>query len=723
MSENLFNYMLEMDLDIEFEKPILQAKKIKRSFLYEDFARSGISDQTIDYYVQSGYLSETENYWILNYPCLNRNYKTDYYEMRLKDPKPGQGKYIKPKGQSSRFFRPLHLPVENIFNKSIPLMITEGSKKAIKAVQEGFCCISLSGVYNWKQNPENDDIVNKSSMDDNSELFNDIIPDLKNNDFENKTIILAYDSDMWHNPKVKTALYQLTAYLISEQNVVVKILKMPDGDAKGIDDFLLKYGKEKFEELVNNASVVSLKDIQSELTDKKQLAKFPISIFPKEIQKLIINIHKRYDAPIEYIACVFLCNISIIICGHYSINVKADSNWIEFPILWLILIGNPSQKKTPCLKFGKDILDNFDLYLNELYSREYLEYKYAMENYKRKIEDRKKKSKDGCDTKEIPQAPEEVHRARLTTQNITTESLYDIIKANNTYSLGVAIYIDELLFLLNSFNQYKKGGNDKQYFLQSWSKLKQNIVRKSHKIDYTVDVGHNIVGGIQPKVLYQTLLKDGIESTDGMIERWLYCCSDYLEKGFLFSNYEHCDLKETNIFQKLCEEIFYNIFSDYTVVKEYYLSEDAQKIFIDYYNKIIEKKKSSKVNDLVKSYLQKQTNYVARFSLIIHMFYDYKNPIISADIVRKAIKVSYYFINCFLNIINNKVDANPLEDLAISYLKTKNIKDISPTKLFKTNENKYKSTDRAKRVLENLAQKGYGRLIKAKNGVKFVFYS
>lgn len=99
---------------------------------------------------------------------------------------------------------------------------------------------------------------------------------------------------------------------------------------------------------------------------------------------------------------------------------------------------------------------------------------------------------------------------------------------------------------------------------------------------------------------------------------------------------------------------------------------------------------------MVKSYLQKQTNYVARFSLIIHMFYDYKNPIISADIVRKAINVSYYFINCFLNIINNKVDANPLEDLAISYLKTKNIKDISPTKLFKTNENKYKSTDRAK---------------------------
>ena len=712
-----FKYMKPYGLDANFGDEISLEEAENNSFLFDDWANSGINKTTICRYIQGGYLEDKGESWKLNYPDLTSNQITDYYEIRLKNPKEGQGKYIKPKGQHSRLFRPIDLDPEIIFNKT-PIIITEGSKKAIKAVQEGFNCLSLSGVYNWKQKPQKSDTQDNEWLD----YFSDIIPDFKNGIFEKRIITLAYDSDMWHNPKVKTALYQLAAYLISEQNVVVKILKMPDGDAKGIDDFLLKYGKEKFEELVNNASVVSLKDIQSELADKKQLAKIPISIFPKDIQKLIINIHKRYDAPIEYIACVFLCNISIIICGHYSINVKADSNWIEFPILWLILIGNPSQKKTPCLKFGKDILDKFDLYLNELYSREYLEYKYAMENYKRKIEDRKKKSKDDCDIKEIPQAPEEVHRARLTTQNITTESLYDIIKANNTYSLGVAIYIDELLFLLNSFNQYKKGGNDKQYFLQSWSKLKQNIVRKSHKIDYTVDVGHNIVGGIQPKVLYQTLLKDGIESTDGMIERWLYCCSDYLEKGFLFSNYEHCDLKETNIFQKLCEEIFYDIFSDYTVVKEYYLSEDAQKIFIDYYNKIIEKKKSSKVNDLVKSYLQKQTNYVARFSLIIHMFYDYKNPIISADIVRKAINVSYYFINCFLNIINNKVDANPLEDLAISYLKTKNIKDISPTKLFKTNENKYKSTDRAKRVLENLAQKGYGRIIKASNGVKFVFY-
>ena len=557
---------------------------------------------------------------------------------------------------------------------------------------------------------------------ENLELFADIIPDLKNYNFENKEIILGYDADMWRNPKVFQALYQLAAYLISEKQSIVKILELPDGEAKGIDDFLVKYGRENFQELVDNAKQISLSYIQEKLADKKDILPFPIDIFPKKISDLIKTLSKNYDAPIEYFACVFLSVISIIICGHYSIKIKNNSDWIEYPILWIMLIGNPSQKKTPCLNVGKQILDACDYLLELKYQDEFIKYKNAKYSYKKEMERIKKEKSE---VRELPQEPEPARKARLTTQNTTIESLYDLINANKKYFLGVALYIDEITFLINSFNQYKHFGNDKQYLLQSWNKIKQNIVRKSSKTDYTFDVGHNIIGGIQPKVLYKTLFSGGIESDDGMIERWLYCCSKYTEKGYDIDETENLleIERENNCFEEFCTNLFHDIFEDFNKKVECSFSPDARKIFLTYCNKITKIKRANNINDLVKSYLQKQTSYVARLSLIIHMFYDYKNPIITKQTVNRAIKVSRYFISCFMNIINEKIDANPLEDLTISYLKTKNIKDISQKKLFKANESRYRTLQKAELVLENLAQKGYGRIIKAKNGIKFVFYS
>jgi len=703
----------------------------QKSFLYEDFRRSGINDSTIKQYIDKGYLSEDENGWKMYYPALTGNFKTDYYTYRLKNPKKGQGKYLKPKGLPTRLFRPLHLPVSALLDKTQYLILTEGDKKAIKAVQEGFNCVSLSGVYCWKQNPdrnndENADTKNVADPDDEV-LYADIISDLKNFDVEGKAILLCYDSDMWHNPNVKQALYQLAALLISEKRAIVKIIQLPEGKAKGLDDFLIAYGADEFQKLIDNAKVVTLKDIQSELSDRKKLADFPVDIFPKDIAELILDMHEKYDAPLEYIASVFLAVVSIIICGHYYINVKPDSNWIEHAILWIALVGNPSQKKTPCLKIGKDILDEFDGAFETIYEAKKDEYNLQLADYESKEKAYKDNLKKGDTNRpgQKPIKPEQPSRPRFTTQNATIESMFDLINTNGTYNMGLAIYLDELTYLLNSFNQYKRNGNDKQYYLQSWNRTKQNIVRKSTKIDYTVDIGHNIIGSIQPKVLQKTLFKDGIESYDGMIERWLYVCSEYLEQGFkdISETSNTFESKQDNAFLQLTQKLYLYITDNINQTTEFYFDKMAQNKFITFCNSITKSKKSAKVNDLLASYLQKQTSYVARFSLILQCFYNFKEPEIKADIVNKAIILSRYFISCFISIINDKLETNPDEDNTITYLKAKGLKTISPTQLFKSNENKYKTTDRAKRVLENLARKGYGRVIKAKNGVKFVYYT
>lgn len=695
------------------------------SFMVQDFKNSGINYKTIKKYQDMEYIEETDDYWKLYYPELYEDRITNYWNIRYKNPDPQKGKYVKPKGQTSRLFRPLDLSPDVLRNPKKAIILTEGDKKAIKAVQEGFPCLSLGGVWSWKRTPDKElEISDVFNYDTGEEIIcqADIIPDIANANFENKEIFLCYDNDMWSNEKVKQALYSLAAYLIYEKKAKVKIIILPKGDAKGLDDYLIANGAEQFKMLMEQAKTVTLKDIRSELSEKSKPVNFPLEFFPPKISELIKDLHVRMDAPIEYIASVFISVISILIDGHYTIMANSNSNWVEYPILWIAIVGTPSQKKSPCLKLGKEIIDDLEICLNGIYEINRSEYKRQVDFRKLTINKLKKQAKkyETININDIPPEPEEPLRARLTTQNTTTESLAYIVNANSSMNLGVAFYLDELSYLLKSFNQYKRGGNDIEYYLQAWSRAKQNIVRKSSKTDYTIEIGHNIIGSIQPKVLQETLLKQGLELYNGMVERWLFCCSDYNETGFSMDSDTDYDI---SLFINFCRELFSEIISNPNEKTLFEFSSQARATFLEFCNAMVEVKKSAKLTDLDKSYFQKQTNYVARFALIHNCFSNYKDKVISEVSVIKAIKLSKYFINCYKNIIRNNTLINSIDERTINYLVTKDIDRISPTQLYKNNESLFKSKDMAKNVLERLSRKGYGRISKAKNGLTFIFYN
>ena len=150
------------------------------------------------------------------------------------------------------------MPIEAILDKETPIIITEGCKKAIKATQEGFYCVAVAGVNNWKMKPKEN---NGEESDDIDEVA-DIIPDIKNWDIEGKTIILCFDSDLWEKEQVKQALYEFACYLIGEKKAKVKTLLLPKGKDKGLDDFLKNRGKQEFEKLLKQCPYITLKEIQ-----------------------------------------------------------------------------------------------------------------------------------------------------------------------------------------------------------------------------------------------------------------------------------------------------------------------------------------------------------------------------------------------------------------------------------------------------------------------------
>lgn len=676
---------------------------------YEDFGKSGINRDVTDRYINKGLLIPNDNGWKMIYVQLYGDKKTEYYNQRQIKYE-GKRKYLNPKGITSQLFRPIDLPIEAILDKETPIIITEGCKKAIKATQEGFYCVAVAGVNNWKMKPKENDGKESDEIDEVA----DIIPDIKNWDIEGKTIILCFDSDIWEKEQVQQALYEFACYLIGEKKAKVKILLLPKGKDKGLDDFLKNRGKQEFEKLLNKCPYITLKEIQRILSDEDDNdINFPKDVFNPIITQEISNLSERMDSSFEYLSCAFLVCISIVMNGKYSLTIDSESFWVENPILWTAIVGGASNAKTPCLNYFKKFITEIEMELNSKYEKKLEEYKKAKKIYD--LEVQKNKNKKEIDRNLILNEPKKPVNEVITTQDTTVEALASLVKKTN---FPVAILTDELASYFKGLGQYKKGGgNDNEYYLQSWKNQQYRFTRKTEDENFIITPSHNIVGTIQPTVLNETLFKDGVKTTNGMIERWLFCCTKYEETG--------AKNRTVRINQELFSKLFQNLYSNQEQ-KIYTFSNEAKNTFDDYCKSIVMQKKSARTTELEKSYLQKQTDYAARFALILHCLETPEQDEISFSTICKAIKICKYFIACFKVVTNDTINknSNALEFQTLEYIKNKGCKPITPSKLYESNRSRYKSTQLAEKVLDKLRKMGYGRLYKTNNsGKKFIFYS
>lgn len=132
---------------------------------------------------------------------------------------------------------------------AIPLLITEGEKKAACACVHGFPTVGLGGVWSWK-----------SAGVPIAELGLFI--------WQGRNVFLAFDSpDVRSNPKVVVALEHLAAELRRRGATVCAAVLPCDSDRKvGLDDFLVRAGKQALAQVLANAP--EYLDVISELNEQ-----------------------------------------------------------------------------------------------------------------------------------------------------------------------------------------------------------------------------------------------------------------------------------------------------------------------------------------------------------------------------------------------------------------------------------------------------------------------
>ena len=218
-----------------------------------DLRRSGLSDETI---VAAGFYSisaeevaallgrdDAGSGMAIPYPNCTFSNGTPYVRVRLDVPLVIDGhsvRYLTKKGERNRLYVPSILPGSVLADPSIPLVITEGEKKALKACQEGIRCVGLAGVWCWKTKIDGRSVP---------------LPDLDLVVWPGRLVVIAFDSDSQTKPSVRTAQSRLAKEL-SARGARVHIVELPsdpDSEKVGLDDYLVAHSRVEFEALVEAA--------------------------------------------------------------------------------------------------------------------------------------------------------------------------------------------------------------------------------------------------------------------------------------------------------------------------------------------------------------------------------------------------------------------------------------------------------------------------------------
>ncbi|MBW4558734.1 MAG: DUF3854 domain-containing protein [Trichormus sp. ATA11-4-KO1] len=138
---------------------------------------------------------------------------------------------------------------------NVPVTIVEGVKKAAALLSAGYTAIALPGVNAGYRTPQDEysNAIGKPFL----------IPDLKHFATADRQINICFDQDSKPETvqRVRTAINRMGRLLMTE-GCEVKVIELPPGGEKGVDDFIVAQGREAFHALYNTAEVLQMWEIK-----------------------------------------------------------------------------------------------------------------------------------------------------------------------------------------------------------------------------------------------------------------------------------------------------------------------------------------------------------------------------------------------------------------------------------------------------------------------------
>jgi uncharacterized protein DUF3987/uncharacterized protein DUF3854 len=480
----------------------------------------------------------------------------------------------------------LHVPLsirDKIIDVAVPLVITEGQKKAEKAGQEGICAVALAGVWNWK------DRVGDVSFP---------ISDFELIPLTDRQIILCFDSDAVLNPNVRKAECDLAKFLTRRYGERVSIKRLPQehGDVKiGPDDFLLTHTAREFwalpeqhPKLSENARSLMLEpedwpDPSTLGEDLRPVDEFSLELLPPSFRLLVEDVSERMQTPLDYAAAAAIVALAGCVNRRAVMRPRADDQtWVVVPNLWGAIVGPPGYMKSPVLRAITLPLTKIEEVWRVEHSDALTDYEAEKEQAELRHQAWREETKRAFKKNQLaPPEPDKSIRAprqkRLVLTDATFEKLHEILSENPA---GILVIRDELTGWLGQLDRHGREG-ERGFFLQAWSgDTGFTVDRIGRGSIHVPAVCVSLLGNIQPSRLrcYLSEVTDGGRNDDGLFQRFQVLVWPDLQRSW------HLVDREPNSAALAGAEIVYSrlasLSEDDPVRMRF--SPEAQKLFNDW---------------------------------------------------------------------------------------------------------------------------------------------
>ena len=244
-------------------------------------------------------------------------------------------------------------------------------------------------------------------------------------------------------------------------------------------------------------------------------------------------------APADYTAATLL-SVAGSLIGNAR-WVKVSHSWQEPPLIWTMLIGNPSAGKTPGAKPVRRALAEIErnernrvASQKEAWEKEAALCKLKLSAWQT---DAKKALTEGSEPPPEPDGPgPRPWSPRLSLSDTTIEAAAQVLASQPK---GLLVNRDELAGVLGNLTRYANGGSDGPFYLEGYTGGSFASERKGSGSIYVSRLSLTLTGTIQPERLATLLLK---AEDDGMLARFIPIFPELVPVGvsevpedFLFS--------------------------------------------------------------------------------------------------------------------------------------------------------------------------------------------
>jgi len=385
----------------------------------------------------------------------------------------------------------------------------------------------------------------------------------------------------------------------------------------------------------------------------KKIPRFPIEVFPLQVQEIIKKTNESLNFPIDFFGASILFSASIAIGNTCRIEVK--KGWEENAALFIANVGKPNTNKSHPLSYALEPIFEKD-------RNAYLEYKTKKYQYEQAIKSRKGSEKESMSENSMP-----VWEKSILT-DFTPEALSEVHTRNRR---GIGVYVDELAGWFKNFNRYRKGA-DQEFWLSAWSHKPISIDRKNTDPIYIPLPFISVCGNIPTWILNE--LGSENRSQNGFIDRMLFAFPDGLEKPYLADSEINSEIMKgwKEIISRLQAVQLHTDGNLTPTAKILNFSPEAFQMF-KIWHKANTDLCNNTENEFLASIYGKFDIHVARIALILEMLQfacgESDKAQVGIKAVSGALKLAEYFQATALKVHSIIWNENPLGKLSARYRK------------------------------------------------------